>query len=76
MAWPWLLEFSSVFRSHSFRLRTLHEEDVFPVGKVIANTLLTKITLTFQVSSIRAKFSRRSPDGASDDYLADSDRNV
>ena len=29
-----------------------------------------------QVSSIRAKFSRRSPDGASDDYLVDSDRNV
>lgn len=50
-----------IIRSHSFRLRTLHEEDVFSVGKV---------------SSIRAKFSRRSPDGASDDYLADSDRNV
>ena len=32
--------------------------------------------LNVQVSSIRAKFSRRSPDGASDDYLADSDRNV
>jgi len=50
-----------IIRSHSFRLRTLHEEDVFSVGKV---------------SSIRAKFSRRSPDGASDDYLVDSDRNV
>merc|ERR1719295_178894 len=50
-----------IIRSHSFRLRTLHEEDVFSVGKV---------------SSIRAKFSRRSPDGASDDYLADADRNV
>lgn len=50
-----------IIRSHSFRLRTLHEEDVFSVGKV---------------SSIRAKFSRRSPDGASDDYLADTDRNV
>merc|ERR1719189_1225907 len=50
-----------IIRSHSFRLRTLHEEDVFSVGKV---------------SSIRAKFSRRSPDGASDDCLVDSDRNV
>lgn len=50
-----------IIRSHSFRLKTLEEEDVFRVGKV---------------SSIRAKFSRRSPDGASDDYLAESDRNV
>jgi len=50
-----------VIRSHSFRLKTLEEEDVFRVGKV---------------SSIRAKFSRRSPDGASDDYLAETDRNV
>jgi len=50
-----------IIRSHSFRLKTLEEEDVFRVGKV---------------SSIRAKFSRQSPDGASDDYLADSDRNV
>ena len=31
----------------------------------------------FQVSSIRAKFTRRSPDGASDDYnVESSDRNV
>jgi len=50
-----------IIRSHSFRLKTLEEEDVFRVGKV---------------SSIRAKFSRHSPDGASDDYLAESDRNV
>lgn len=51
-----------IIRSHSFRLRTLHEEDIMGhVGKV---------------SSIRAKFSRRSPDGASDDCLADTDRNV
>jgi len=51
-----------IIRAHSFRLGALQEEDtVFRVGKV---------------SSIRAKFSRRSPDGASDDYLADSDRNV
>lgn len=33
-------------------------------------------TKPVQVSSIRAKFSRRSPDGASDDFLADTDRNV
>jgi len=47
-----------IFRSHSFRLKTLEEEeDVFSVGKV---------------SSIRAKFSRCSPDGASDE----SDRNI
>ena len=54
-----------IIRSHSFRLKTLREEeDVFRSGKV---------------SSIRAKFSRRSPDGASDDYLdteSSSDRNV
>lgn len=51
-----------LIRSHSFRLKTLREEeDVFRVGKV---------------SSIRAKFSRRSPDGASDDYLNETDRNV
>jgi len=51
-----------LIRSHSFRLKTLREEeDVFRVGKV---------------SSIRAKFSRRSPDGASDDYLNEADRNV
>ena len=64
-------------RSHSFRLRTLHEEDVFSVGKV--SFFFLKFNVHFfpvQVSSIRAKFSRRSPDGASDDYLADSDRNV
>ena len=50
-----------LIRSHSFRLKTLREEEaVFRAGKV---------------SSIRAKFSRRSPDGASDDYL-EADRNV
>ena len=38
--------------------------------------LNNSLELLAQVSSIRAKFSRRSPDGASDDYLADSDRNV
>lgn len=49
-----------IIRSHSFRLKTLEEEDnVFSVGKV---------------SSIRAKFTRRSPDGASD--VSESDRNV
>jgi len=52
-----------LIRSQSFRLKTLREEeDVFRVGKV---------------SSIRAKFTRRSPDGASDDYnIEGSDRNV
>jgi len=49
--------FQGIFRSHSFRLKTLQEEDVFSFGKV---------------TSIRAKFSRCSPDGASDE----SDRNV
>jgi hypothetical protein len=64
-----------VLRSHSFRLRTLHEEDVFRVGKVPVLSPSSELRRP-QVSSIRAKFSRRSPDGASDDYLADSDRNV
>ena len=48
-----------IIRSQSFRLKNLRgEEAVFQPGKV---------------SSIRQKFVRKSPDGASDDSMADTD---